>query len=258
MKKIQFLKIFLFTIALTAITWSCEKTVTEMVEPQVFVSSNLVNQLTKEQLIAALNASGGSQAAILVRSGVKQYKIVYKTKNADGSEIQASGALIVPTDINTPLGLLSYQHGTIFNDQQAPSYFAPAGESSLVSLVASSGYLAISPDYIGYGSSNNVPHNYEHRATLARASLDMIRATKEFIAKEKLNWNNNLYIAGYSEGGFATMSLQKLIEEETGTEFNLKASSCGAGAYNKSLSFKTLVSTPSSGNPQHNASYIWV
>jgi predicted peptidase len=40
-------------------------------------------------------------------------------------------------------------------------------------------------------------------------------------------------ITGYSEGGFATMALQKKMEEQFPNEFNLVTSSCGAGAYNK-------------------------
>src|SRR5665811_2636213 len=39
------------------------------------------------------------------------------------------------------------------------------------------------------------------------------------------------YIAGYSQGGWATMQLQKAIEENYSNQFNLKASACGAGPY---------------------------
>ncbi len=258
--KTTFFKYIIITFSLVTITWSCDKSTVETAEPQTLVSSTLVKELTKDQLIAAVTPVLGSAAQLFVRSGARQYKVVYKTKNTDGTDIQASGAIIVPVGaaFPDPLPVVSYQHGTIFDDKQAPSYFSADGEGTIASLLASTGYIVVAPDYIGYGASNNVPHTYEHRAGLASASLDMLRAAKEVITKEKINWNKNLYIAGYSEGGFATMSLQKKIEEEFPNEFNLKASSCGAGAYNKTLSFKTLVSTKSSGDPQHNASYIWV
>jgi pimeloyl-ACP methyl ester carboxylesterase len=260
--KTKCLKYFIVSFSLVFITWSCDKQVQVDPQPLVLVSSTLVKELTKEQLIAVLAPSLGAQASLFVSTGVKQYKVVYKTKNTDGTEIQASGALIVPTGAKatTALSMVSYQHGTIFDDKQAPSYYSVDGEGTIASLLATinAGYIVVAPDYIGYGASNTLPHTYEHREGLASASLDMLRAAKEAITKEKINWDEKLYIAGYSEGGYATMSLQKKIEEETGTEFNLRASSCGAGAYNKTLSFKTLVSTPSSGNSQHNASYIWV
>lgn len=259
--KTQYFKYFIISFTLVFTIWSCSKTTTTIdPQPQVLVSATLVKELTKEQLITALTPTLGSQASLFIRTGVKQYKVIYKTKNTDGTDIQASGAVIIPngTVFPDPLPMVSYQHGTIFDDKQAPSYYTSDGEGTLASLLASLGYIVSAPDYIGYGSSNNLPHTYEQRAGLASASLDMLRAAKETITQEKANWNKNVYIAGYSEGGYATMSLQKKMEEEFPNEFNLKASSCGAGAYNKTLSFQTLATTKSSGDPQHNASYIWV
>lgn len=258
----KYFKYVIISITLTLVTWSCGKVVTPDPQPVVLVSSTLVKEYTKEQLVASLGTSLGSQVSFFVQGGVKQYKIVYKTKNTDGTEIQASGAVIIPVGaaFTKAMSLLSYQHGTIFDDKQAPSYLTADGEGAIASFISTigDGYIVAAPDYIGYGSSNNLPHTYEHREGLASAGLDMLRAAKELITKEKINWNQSLYIAGYSEGGYATMALQKKIEEEAPTEFSLKASSCGAGAYNKTLSFKTLATTKSSGDSQHNASYIWV
>ncbi len=241
-------------IALLFVVFACKKTENEATQQPKLVSATLVKEYTKAELTAAL-----PQFAFLIKNGVQQYKIVYNTTNTDGTAIKASGALIVPTGSTDALPLMSYQHGTIFNDADAPSYLTiTRGEGQTATFLASLGYIISAPDYIGYGTSNNLPHPYEHREGLATASLDMLRAAKEAITNQKINWNNSLYIAGYSEGGFATMSLQKKIEETTGTEFTLKAASCGAGAYNKTLGFKTLAVTKSSGDATHNASYIWV
>ena len=86
----------------------------------------------------------------------------------------------------------------------------------------------------------------------------MIRASTEFINKEKINWNKKLMITGYSQGGFATMSLQKKIEEQFPTEFNLVASSCGAGAYNKTQFMKDLINNTTHAISEYNQLYIWV
>lgn len=258
--KIKYFRYFIVSITLSVFVWSCDKTTTEPIpQPTVLVKATLVHEYTKEQLLASLGGQG-ADFALFVRGGVKQYKIVYKTKNTDGTEIQASGALVIPNipNLTDPLPLASYQHGTIFSDADAPSYFNADGEGTLASVLATIGYIVAAPDYIGYGSTNNLPHTYEHRDGLATASLDMLRASKEFIQQEKVNWNNKVFIGGYSEGGFATLALQKKMEEEASGEFNLRASSCGAGAYNKTLSFKTIASTGSDGDATHNASYIWV
>ncbi|MGL4630201.1 MAG: alpha/beta hydrolase family protein, partial [Leadbetterella sp.] len=192
--------------------------------------------------------------------GVETYKIVYKTKNTDGKEINASGALVLPIGLQGTTALASYQHGTILPEREflAPSYFNIASEATVGSFLASTGYIMAMPDYIGYGESKNLPHPYEHRASLAESSVDFLFAVKEFLTKEKSPWNQNLLLTGFSEGGYATLSLQKLIEEKYANDFKLKASAVGAGAYNKTKTVEQLFSTKSSGETTNNKSYIWV
>lgn len=238
----------------------CNKSNDPTPDNDYLVSSTLIGEFSKEQLAQRVASSDPSFAAIapFLQNGIKVYKLVYKTKNTDGKEIQASGAFLFPVKTGA-MPMISVQHGTIRNDAEAPSYFATNSEANVAgSLFAALGYIIAYPDYIGYGTSNTVPHPYEHRASLASASLDMIRASKEFMREQKISWDERLYIAGYSAGGFATMSLQKKIEEETGTEFNLKASSCGAGAYDKSAFMKYLIGTRTGGAVSSNQLYLWV
>lgn len=251
---------YLWLLALVVIVSGCSKNSDPAPSNQYLVSSALVGEFTKDQLVQRIAAGDPAfaQIAPFLQYGIKVYKIVYKTKNTDGTEIQASGALIYPAAKTTSSALISVQHGTIRSDQEAPSYFAANSEASLAgSLFASLGYIIAYPDYIGYGSSNTVPHPYEHRASLASACLDMIRASKEFVNQEKIQWDERLYIAGYSAGGFATMSLQKKIEEEASTEFNLKASSCGAGAYDKTAFMKYITTNKTTGVVGYNQLYLW-
>jgi len=231
-------------------------------QPSYLTNSVLVNTISQADLKTQIVASFGpeaSAASFLIRSGIKQYKISYKTKTITGESITASGAVMVPTDLSTEkLALSCVQHGTLFNEKDAPSYFNPATESTLGSVLASTGFIVGLPDYIGYGDSKDVPHPYEHNKGSSESNVDFIRAVKEFIAKEKLNWNNNLMIGGYSQGGYVTLAMQKLIEEKYASEFNLKASSCGAGAYNKTKTIESFLKNKTSGEASNNRSYIWV
>lgn len=254
------LKHYFYLLFVLLIVSACNKNGSDPAPSnQYLVSSSLVGEFTKEQLAQRIVAGDPTlgQIAPFLQNGIKVYKLVYKTKNTDGKEIQASGAVIYPVK-STATAMISIQHGTIRSDQEAPSYFGTNSEANLAgSLFASLGYIIAYPDYIGYGASNTVPHPYEHRASLASASLDMIRASKEFITEQKILWDERLYIAGYSAGGFATMALQKKIEEETGSEFNLRASSCGAGAYDKTAFMKYLTSTKTAGSVSSNQLYLW-
>ncbi len=230
----------------------------EIPKDEYLVESSLVTQLSKEQIVQQ-SAALSPLVASFVRNGVKVYRLTYKTKNTDGSDITASGALILPVTTQSA-ALLSVQHGTITSDDQAPSNFKAGSESSTIgALFGAMGYIIAYPDYIGYGVSKDLPHPYEHRASLASASLDMLRATKEFLKKQSdVKWDERLYLAGYSEGGFATLSLQKKIEEASSSEFNLRASSCGAGAYDKTAFMKYLINNQTNGITGFNRSYLWV
>lgn len=250
---------FMIAMLLMVSFWSCKTTTPEPEPDKYLVAATPISEFTKTELqTRAGNFS--ALAASFVAYPAKVYKISYKTKNWDGTEVTASGALIIPTS-TSELSMISQQHGTIRSDSDAPSNYASTSEAYLSgTLLASVGYIVACPDYIGYGTSKNVAHPYEHRETLAQTSLDMIRACKEFIKKDAaIKWDNRLYITGYSQGGFATMALQKKIEEETGTEFNLRASVCGAGAYNKTATMKALVTQKSGvAVASNNALYAWV
>ncbi|TDB60028.1 alpha/beta hydrolase family protein [Arundinibacter roseus] len=222
------------------------------------VESSVITELSSENIIQQVSGLNPLLPGF-IRNGVKAYRLTYKTKNTDGTEILASGALIIPITTQ-PAALISVQHGTITSDEQAPSNFNANSEAYLAgSLFGALGYIIAYPDYIGYGASKDLPHPYEHRASLASASLDMLRAAKEFLAnQDEIDWDERLYIAGYSEGGYATMSLQKEIEENAATEFNLRASSCGAGAYDKTSFMKYLINTETHRISGFNRSYLWV
>jgi len=224
---------------------------------QYLVGSDVAVELSKDEIAKQLVGFGPLVSSFL-RNGIKGYRITYKTKNTDGREITASGALILPVT-TAAVSLVSVQHGTITNDEEAPSNFKGGADASLNTLFSSLGYIISAPDYIGYGASKNLPHPYEHRASLASASLDMLRAAKEFLKSQNtVKWNNKVYIAGYSEGGFASMAMQKMMEEGAATEFDLRASSLGAGAYDKTAFMKYLINTKTHGIAGFNRSYLWV
>lgn len=228
-------------------------------EPRL-ISVTFVGEYKKADILNQATALMGSAAAIagnFLRYDVKYYKVSYKTTTTDGREIVASGALALPAGAGTA-PLVSIQHGTLFDESDAPSYFKAGSESLLSLFMASSGFLTGMPDYVGYGDSRHEPHPYEHAGGLALPIADFLLALKEHIGAEGIKWNNELLLAGYSAGGYATLAAQKLIEESYSSDFKLKATSCGAGAYNKSLLLDKFINEPTAGQVDHNRSYIWV
>ena len=242
---------------------SCSKETSPQPEPETpaavethLVNSTLIGEYSPSVL--ASRVSGIPLAGALVRYPIRVYKLTYTTRNTDGQPVTASGALLVPVTTQA-LPLLSYQHGTISPDAEdrAPSYYSASSEVySAVSLLASTGYIVSAPDYIGYGASKALLHPYEHAASLASTSLDMMRAAKEFCEKQKVALNKKNFLLGYSEGGYATMALHKMIEEKFPTEFAVTASAPGAGAYHKSAFANYILS--SDKKLDFLSSYVWV
>jgi dienelactone hydrolase len=237
---------------------SCKPGEPEPQPDQYLTSSSLVADLSREQLVNRFAAFGPVGA--LARYGIQAHKLVYKTVAADGkTPVEASGLLLIPKNPASPVSLASLQHGTITRQEDAPSNYGPSSEAySFGSLFASIGYIIACPDYLGYGSSSNLAHPYEHGKSLATASRDMLRAAKEFIQRNNQNWDGKTYLTGYSEGGYATMALHRLLEEQHAGEFNIRAVTAGAGAYDKTAFMKYLINERTHGISGFNLSYLWV
>lgn len=184
------------------------------------------------------------------RYTVSSRKIVYKTVTPDGRLINASGLLaypLKPAGASSPL--LSFQHATIFKDEDAPSNNPSTNEALL--LLAASGYIAVTADYIGYAESGNEEvHTFVIAEGLAAAVIDMLRATRQFLAANNIATNGQLFLTGYSEGGYATLAAQKQMEQNLAGEFSITASMPAAGPYDMSATIQYMVGQPTNNNPE--------
>ncbi|MDQ5769732.1 alpha/beta hydrolase family protein [Thiothrix subterranea] len=168
---------------------------------------------------------------------VKQYRLTYLTPDKAGNLITASGIVAVPqkpAGVKSPL--LSFQHGTIFYDRDAPSNDTDA--ESPVNILASLGYIVVAADYVGYGASSDTPHPYLQRDPSANAVIDFITASRQWLAEQRLPLNEQLFLTGYSEGGYVTLAAQQTLEA-AGTP--ITASVAGAGPYDLRYTLDNLL-----------------
>ncbi len=193
------------------------------------------------------------QVQPLLRYGVNVYKIVYRT-TYNNREVLASGAVTLP-DTSGALPILSYQHGTMLKESRVPSYFDSVltmdGEMALNLLMGSAGFICSAPDYIGYGESSEYLHPYVHAPSLAAAGMDMLRAVKELCDHLGINYQNRYFLTGYSEGGYATLALQRAIESQYASEFPIRAVSAGAGPYDLPGTAQWMVELPALAVPAY-------
>ena len=188
--------------------------------------------LVAEKSVAQINSEFAALSVpVPARLAVSVYKVVYETIDADGAVTQASGALLVPQDAAGPLPLVSYQHGTLVARDDVPS--AGSTEQTVGLAFATDGYVAVLPDLLGLGESPGL-HPYVHAATSASAVVDMLRATVDFAALNGVDLNGQLFLVGYSQGGYTAMAAHREIEAAHQGEFEVTASAPMAGPYDLS------------------------
>lgn len=196
----------------------------------------------------ALAAKGADAPPLQAAYDVRTYRITYLTLDADGREQQASGLLAVPAKppgASSPV--LSLQHGTIFRDAEAPSNAPLASELPI--QLASAGWFVVAADYVGYGVSKGVPHPYLLSAPTASAVLDLLVAARNWRLRNGVAGNGQLFLAGYSEGGFATMAAHRALQtggHAAGSSLAAQAAELvavvpGAGPYHLSATFDALL-----------------
>jgi len=232
-----------FSIAAISVS-SCNKD--EGPDYQYFVSNELLLTYTEANINNLLTLAVQAYPEIgdiqpYITSGVNVYKMVYMTAT-DDKEIEASGLVCVPGEPgNYPV--LSFQNGTNTRYDYAPSERVNDLSYTLIEAIASMGFIVVIPDYPGFGSSEEIPHPYLIAEPTVRAIIDMLYALNEGggIKFPGIIIENEYYLLGYSQGGWATLTLHKALELDYSDDFNLNGSVCGAGSYNLYYFFLSMI-----------------
>jgi hypothetical protein len=146
---------------------------------------------------------------------VEAIKLTYRTRSINNTNIDASGIILIP-ETNGSLPILSYQHqGYLDQKIKAPSLtIIGSNELTFAAMIASTGYIVLVADYIGYGDSSQEVHPFEHKASLAQSGLDFIEASKEYFKENGIRNNIKISLAGYSEGAPITLAMHQLMERK--------------------------------------------
>ena len=187
-----------------------------------------------------------------LKYAVEVVKIVYYTTDPSGNVVQASGALMVPKQVDD-LPSICFHHGTETKRSDVASAGPLAtGEGFAGMIMASIGFITFEPDYLGLGDSD-ILHPYLYANSYAEASIDMLTAGVSYCAQNGINLNWDLYLGGYSEGGYATLAVQKEIEKQFSFEFNLVANAPQAGPYDLHETVKYFINLPDYPEPSFMA-----
>ena len=195
------------------------------------IKSSSITQLKLEMSLVSTVFPEYDSLLSLTKYGLDIYKVDYKTL-LFGEPIEASGLVVLP-QYDSLFPILSFQNGTNTCHKNTPSENTSGLIVSMISKIASYGYIIAFPDYIGYGSSDFIVHPYLHRESSNNSVIDLLHATQELIDEisEAPNASGDLFLMGYSQGGWATVSALKELETIPSTNLHVVAAAAGAGAY---------------------------
>ncbi len=200
------------------------------------IGSRVVNSI--ESIQEAINSVGGQN--ITAQYAVNTYKLEYMTLDSANALIKVSGLIAIP-EKSTPSPIVSYQHATTFTNESAPSFQLTANKESIEIALASLGYIVFSSDYVGFGSSFGRDHPYLQRLPSAYAVNDMFKAAKTWIDFSDIKTNGQLFMTGYSQGGYVTMTALQELQNNPQDGLQPVTAVMGGGPYNLSLALNELV-----------------
>jgi len=217
------------------------------------ITTSSISQNVLDLILTASQEFNDNILQNLTLYNVNVYKVVYKTTYR-GTEIQASGACVIPETNGVAVPVASYQHGTISYEKKAPSNFtnvfdANMAEMLLPEALSSCGFICSVPDYIGFGASGDILHPYHHQESTANACVDMLRAVKELCQELQVNFQEKYFLFGYSEGGYATLATLKKLQASYSSQFPITACAAGSGAYDLSNSITWYMQQPTLSGP---------
>ena len=204
-------------------------------------AATLLDTVAAADIAAALTSEESLAQDVVPRYAVTSYRLEYLTTDADGKAVRASGLVSVPQKApGAKSPVLSYQHGTLFRDAEAPSNNAVASEVAVV--LASLGYIVLAPDYVGFGASKGTPHPYLLAAPSAAATVDFLTAARTWRGQANVADNGQLFLTGYSEGGYVTMAAHRALQTSGSSHLQqLRMVVPGAGPYNVQATMDSLV-----------------
>lgn len=142
---------------------------------------------------------------------IKRYALIYKTKDQHGDDMVASGLVAFRHGVVSNPTPLFYLHATPRKKQDVPSH--GSFESNFVACNALSEHrVLIAPDYagLGYGEGD---HPYMVASITRTVALDFLKTAKNWLSKMGIQALKKTIIAGYSQGGHATLDVHKYLEE---------------------------------------------
>ncbi|MCX4672389.1 lipase [Streptomyces sp. NBC_01381] len=177
---------------------------------------------------AELTACGYDPGA--ARHGVDAYRLLYRTIDTKGQPTTASGLFTVPRGVQGHLRTVSFAHGTGVHRIDAPSMQRKVFLTGPSITYASAGFATVAPDYLAMGTGP-AKHPWMDVPSQATASLDLLRAARQFAPTTGRALNRDVLATGFSQGASAALGLARALQAGEDRHFRPGALAPISGAY---------------------------
>jgi hypothetical protein len=165
-----------------------------------------------------------------VRSGITAYRVVYSTVDRVGVRTTASGLAVLPRTGTHRLTPLLFEHGTTSYRPDVASTYKDSFLTGPGLLFGSAGYAAALPDYLGLGQGPG-RHPYFDVPSETTASIDMLRATRQLVARHDRELRSGLLVTDFSQGASAALGVARAVQHGATPRFHVAGVAPISGAY---------------------------
>ncbi len=200
------------------------------------VSFDWDQSFTKQEIRDLFDNAGIPSTFLTIDYSVDIYKVKYETVNVDAvTPVNATGIVAIPTDYPCAMALQSFGHGFALKNSDVPTG-GPNNVYRLIALgLAGNGYVMTAPDYIRHGFDGEPGiQAFMHAKSEATATIDLMRAARNYCAANNIELSEQVFLTGYSQGGHSSMATAKEIQEFHTNEFQLAGVAPGGGTYDLS------------------------
>lgn len=190
-----------------------------------------VSTMDTNQLVAYLGDY--DLDASRVRFAVDAKRITYRTIDAFGKPTTASALIALPRNRDRTPRQATWLHGTTAYRGSTAS-LRDGNDRAYTFLFASAGYVTTAPDYLGLGSGPG-HHPYVDAPSTVTASVDALRATREYAARQGVRPDQRVMVTGHSQGGHAAMALGQALQAGADPRLKLGGLAPISGPMNPSL-----------------------
>lgn len=199
--------------------------------------AQLLARYSAEQLRDMIESaqSGATKITSDPRCGISLYRIWYNTVGAAGEPASANAVVAVPSgdeaQCSGPRPVLLYAHGTYVQKSFDMAAIGDNAEARLaVAMFAAQGFILVAPNYAGYAGSSLGYHPYLDASQQSSDMLDSLRAARGAFQSMGAWDSGQLFVTGYSQGGFVALATQRAMQER-GAEFQLTRGAAMSGPY---------------------------